>query len=362
MGAFNLNSIWLAILLLNIVVAVHELGHFLAARACGVKVHEFSIGFGPLVTKFNWKGVQYSLRWILIGGFCKIAGMDIALEGEPEQESVPQEKLFYFKPLWQKLIILVAGPFFNLLMAILVLFGTAAFIGLPGPTSNALVYQVTAGSPANQAGIRKGDQIVALNRKSIQGTEIAKIIGKSGGKPLQVTVRRNGVLLTKELTPKYDTAAKRYTMGIVYGVLPKLERVSLGQAAGKALSLPVTMVKLVGMIFNGRAKADLSGPIMVVDMVDQSLQLPLIYILVYLLSFSVTLNMSLFLFNLIPIPLPILDGGWVAILLLERLFHHEFSTEQKAAAQMLGLLLVIILAVMATYGDILRIVRRLLGG
>lgn len=201
MGGFNLNSIWLAILLLNIVVAVHEFGHYLAARACGVKVHEFSIGFGPLVGKFNRKGIQYSLRWVLLGGYCKIAGMDIALEGEPEQTPVPQEQLFYYKPLRQKLLILAAGPFFNLFMAVLVLFGTAAFIGLPGTTANALVYQVTQGSPAYNAGIQKGDQIVALNRNSIQGTEIAKIIGKSGGKPLQVTVRRNNQLLDKEITP-----------------------------------------------------------------------------------------------------------------------------------------------------------------
>ncbi len=355
---FDFNAIWKTLLLLSFVVVVHEFGHFITARMFGVKVYEFAIGFGPLIGKFNWKGVQYSARWILLGGFCKIAGMEMELEGGPEAEPVKPEESFNYLSLWKKITVIAAGPVFNLIMAMLLVFIMAAFVGLPSSIKSPapIIEQATPGSPAFEGGLKPGDRIVAIDKNPVkEWQDIPKLVAKSGGKTLTITIERQNQVLEKKITPFYNPIEKRYLLGI--SPVPNYERTSIGEAV--KISFVYTwnfigqFIKSFGQIISLAFKGGVMGPIGMVTVIEQSSGLPLYHTFFLLIQIS----LFLFIFNMLPIPLPLLDGGWIVILLLEKLFGKEFSAEQKAAAQMVGLMAMLVLGVLVTYNDVLRFIR-----
>lgn len=355
---FDFNAIWKTLLLLSFLVVVHEFGHFITARLFGVKVHEFSVGFGPLIGKLNWKGVQYSFRWVLLGGFCKIAGMDISLEGDPSEPPVKPEESFNFLKLWKKVIVIAAGPIFNLILAILLIFLMAAFVGLPSSIKSPapIIEQATPGSPAFEAGLKPGDKIVAIDEKPVkEWQDIPKLVSKSGGRTLKVTVERQNQTIEKQITPFFNPIEKRYLLGI--SPVPNYERTSIGKAIKIAFVYTGDFIwqffKSFGQIISLAFKGGVMGPIGMVTVIEQSAGLPLYHTFFLLIQIS----LFLFIFNMLPIPLPLLDGGWIVILLLEKLFRREFSVEQKAAAQMVGLMAMLVLGVLVTYNDILRFIK-----
>ncbi len=355
---FDFNAIWKTLLLLSFLVVVHEFGHFITARMFGVKVYEFSVGFGPLIAKFNWRGVQYSFRWILLGGFCKIAGMDIALEGESEDPPVEPKESFNYLALWKKVVVIAAGPVFNLILAMILIFTMAAFVGLPSSIKSPapIIEQATPGSPAFEAGLKPGDRIVAIEREPVKvWQDISKLVAKSKGRTITLTIERKNQIIEKKLTPFYNSIEKRYLIGI--SPVPNYERTSIGQAAKIAVVYTKDFIgqflKSFGQIIAMAFKGGVMGPIGMVTVIEQSGGLPLYHLFFLLIQIS----LFLFLFNMLPIPLPLLDGGWIVILLLERLFRKEFSAQQKAAAQMIGLMAMLVLGVMVTYNDILRVIK-----
>ncbi len=364
----NLNTIWITILLLSVMVVVHEYGHFILARIFKVPTPEFSVGFGPLIGKIERNGVQYSLRWILLGGFVKIAGMDIALEGKTDDLPPDAERSFATLSLWKQIAIIAAGPIFNVLLAILLMFVMLSVVGIPGGQKNdaAIVGQATPGSPAFDAGIRPGDRIVSIADLPVQKwSDIAEIVSKTKGNKVPVLIERNDKKIEKIIKPMYMPEYKRYLLGIG-PVAQKLHRIPVGEALVKSLEFPYTFMqgtfKVFGLMFSGKVKSEFMGPIGMVTVVDQFLQLPMMIFLYEILFFGVQISMSLFLFNMLPLPLPLLDGGWIVILLIERLLRRRFSSEQKAAAQMVGLVAVLLLGVWIAYGDMLRAFRRFFGG
>jgi regulator of sigma E protease len=355
------NATWIVIVLLSILVVVHEFGHFITARFFGVKVHEFSVGFGPLIGKFVRNGIQYSFRWILLGGFVKIAGMDIALEGEAGEEPVRPQESFQHQELWKRICIIAAGPIFNLLLAMVLIFVTAAFIGLPSKVENysAVVEQALPGTPAFDAGIKPGDRLVAINGEPINDwRDISKLVQKYGQKPLEVRIERQAQIITKTLTPIRVNDV--YMIGI--NAIPVYQRTSVGEALKMAVVHPWLYmegyIKYFGMMFKGKVQGKFMGPIGMVAVVEQMTKVHPYNIF----SFAIQICLFLFLFNMLPLPLPLLDGGWIVIMLLERLFRKEFSVEQKAFAQMVGLVAVIVLGIWIAYGDVITNFRRFFGG
>lgn len=367
--AFNFNSIWLTLLMLSVAVMIHEYGHFLTARAFGVTVYEFSLGFGPLIGKFTRGGVQYSLRWILFGGFCKIAGMDMALEGETKEPETRPEHIFYNLSLWKKVIVLATGSIFNLILGMIVFFFALIWIGTPVVSNGALVSDsvvissVINKSPAMAAGLKSGDKIITVNEQPIkQSTDLSNAVQQSANKTIRIQIMRNKETLRKELTAEYSRENKKYMIGVSLMAIPKFETASLTEAAKQTIALPWTTIKMLVQLFKGKVKGSLMGPIGAVDMIEQTLQLPPQLVLFSIVQFFAAISISLCLFNLLPLPLPILDGGWIVILILERIFRREFSAEQKTAAYTIGLIAVLLAFVWITYGDIARLVKRVLGG
>lgn len=353
---FDFNAIWKTLLLLSFLVMVHEFGHFIIARLFGVKVYEFSVGFGPLIGKFNWKGVQYSFRWVLLGGFCKIAGMDMALEGESEDPPVDPKESFNHLKLWKKIAVIAAGPIFNLVLAMILIFTMAAFVGLPISIKSPapIIERASPGLPAFDAGMKSGDKIVAIDDKPVnEWNDIPRLVSESEGKPLKITFERQNQILEKTLTPFYNSIDKRYLIGVE--PVPNYERTSIGEAVRLTFISTGNFIwqffksfrEIISMAFKG----GVMGPIGMVTIIEKSSGL------YNLFSLLIQISMFLFIFNMLPIPLPLLDGGWIVILLLEKLFRKEFSVEQKATAQMVGLMAMLVLGVMVTYNDIVRVIR-----
>jgi regulator of sigma E protease len=368
---FNFNSIWQTLLLLSILVVVHEFGHFITARLFGVTVYEFSVGFGPLLAKIKHKGIQYSFRWVLLGGFVKIAGLDIALEGENEAPNEGNSEpvcLFHTIAFWKKIIIIAAGPFFNVLMGVVLAFCLYAFIGYPnGLKDNPVVFLATPGTPAFTAGIRPGDQITALDGQPVhKWVEIPQLIQKFGAKKIRVDLLRGKpqTKLVKYIVPEYNQVYKRYIIGIEGET--SFKKFPVKTAAYQAVMIPwyyYQSIKLtVQMIAKKQAKGAFMGPIGMTAVIEQYSQLPLIHVIYRFLDLAIGINMCLFLFNMLPLPLPLLDGGWIVIMTLEKLLRREFSVNQKAAAQMVGMVAVLLLGVLIAYGDVLIFIKRFFGG
>lgn len=184
-----------AILIFCLLIFVHEFGHFIAAKACGVKVNEFAIGMGPAFFKKQKGETQYSLRIFPIGGFC-------AMEGEDEDSE--DERAFNNKPAWQRACVLAAGPFMNLLTAMLLLVVIATWAGQPTTT----VSQVLDDSPAYEAGIQAGDEILSVDGTKIEEwNDLLTVVGQTKNDTVSFELDRDGKKMTIQSRVEYDEQA-----------------------------------------------------------------------------------------------------------------------------------------------------------
>lgn len=362
--ASNLSVIYFipfTLILLNFIVVIHELGHFWVARRNGIRTPEFSVGFGPLIAKTVHNGVQYSLRAVPLGGFVKIAGMAIALEGDEtnEDQEIPQKERFDSLSLIKKIAIIVAGPINNLLLAFATLILMPIFLGVPMDiqTDQAIIGFVDAKTPAYEAGLTTGDRIVSIDGNPIEKWEdLVNTVNRNPEKPLRFVIQRGDRTFERTIKPYRHPGTHKGLIGIqapiVFEKLPLNEAVVYG--VKQSFYSIVAVVEAVGRLIVGKERASGIGPIGMVGTIQQATNSGMFY----LLSIFASFNLFLGFFNLLPIPLPLLDGGWVSILILERLRKKEFTPNQKSIAQMIGLGLMLALFVLITLGDITSEVRR----
>ena len=195
-----------AIIIFCVLIFVHEFGHFIAAKACGVKVNEFAIGMGPAFFKRQKGETQYSLRIFPIGGFC-------AMEGEDEDSE--DERAFNNKPAWQRACVLAAGPLMNVVTAMLLLIIIATWSGQPTTTVN----QVLDDSPAYEAGIQAGDTILSVDDKEIEEwNDLLTAVGQTSADTVSMEILRDDKTLTIESRVEYDKEAQRNKVGIAPAV------------------------------------------------------------------------------------------------------------------------------------------------
>jgi len=356
----SLLEIVLLLLFLDILVIVHEFGHFWVARFFGVRIEEFAIGFGPLVAKRVRGGIQYSLRAVPLGGFVKMAGMDIAVEGEsgPETRSQAADPgSLRNKPAWQKGLIVLAGPIHNLILGLFTMIVTFAAVGIPYDfDKRAIIGFVNPKTPAYEAGLTSGDLVVAIDGRPIElWEEMVDSVRASNGRSLTWTIERSGKRFQRRIKPFYDPQERVYRVGLDSRLLFK--RLSLWESIRTSLSstyyISIGLIKLLSSAVVGRARIQLSGPIGAAGALSQALKAGPFWVL----QMVVSINIFLALFNLLPIPLPLLDGGWVVIFAIEKLRRREFTEEQKAKAQIIGLVLIAALFIFITQGDIISEIR-----
>src|SRR2546421_2828291 len=199
----------LVILIFSLLVIVHESGHFLSAKLAGIKVEQFSVGFGPQLLGWQRGETLYAVRAIPLGGFVKLAGMDGSMDAGPRS--------FNAHPLWQRFIVIVAGSAFNLALPVLIFYGIYSTVGAAEVKTPIEVSAVDAGTPAYNAGLHSGDVIRAVNGHPInQFQDLPNALDASKGTPVTVEVERGSRLVNLTMTPKLDAN----TCGCVVRVSP----------------------------------------------------------------------------------------------------------------------------------------------
>ena len=186
-----------ALIVFGVLITVHELGHFAAAKLVGMQVDEFAIGFGPKLYQTEEKGTVYTLRALPLGGFNRIAGM------EPGEENV--ENGFHTKPLWARMVVILAGVTMNFLLPLLVFFGIFFFHGAETPVNEPVLGRVMDHQPASDAGLMKGDRIISINGTKLSAwTDVSTLIQEAGSKKSTLVIQRGGKTLEKTLIPQFD--------------------------------------------------------------------------------------------------------------------------------------------------------------
>lgn len=327
-----------AIIIFCMLIFVHELGHFIVAKACGVKVNEFAIGMGPAILKKQKGETQYSVRALPIGGYC-------AMEGEDEDSD--DERAFNNKPAWQRACVLAAGSLMNLLAAVVLLIIIAFWSGQPTTT----IDKVIDDSPAYEAGIVKGDEILEVDGRKVEDwDDLLEFIGQSKSKTAEIKVLRDGreMVITSQL--EYDKQAERNKVGIVPGVEHNLIA-SVATGVKSTGTMTVMMYDIIKKMFTGDVSVkELSGPVGIVYAVNDSAKAGIIYV-IYL---SALLSLNLAIMNMLP--LPALDGGRMIFLVIRKITGKRVTDEMEGRVHFIGIMLLMLLMVYVTWNDIVRFV------
>ena len=338
------------IFVFSILIFFHEFGHFIAAKASGVKVYKFAFGFGPRILGFTKNQTEYVICLIPLGGYVKMAG-EMGQESVKEtSEEIPEEQRFDKKSLGIRALIVALGPFMNIATAV-VIFSFIFFInGIPVVTNS--VSTVIENGPAEQAGIYSGDKIIAINSiKMEEPKRIANIINESSGEELQITLDREGEIIDVFIIPEYDDNYKKGLIGITFEV--SVEKINIFSAFLKGLMTTGNIIKLIFSntieMITGKVPIEITGPLGIAQMTGEAAKLGFLN----LLYFTAILSIFIGLFNLLPIP--ILDGGHIIILAIEKLRGKPLEAEKINFMYLIGISLMIIIFVIATYKDILRV-------
>jgi len=342
---------------LGILIFVHEFGHFLLAKLLGVRVEAFSLGFPPQLLHKRIGDTDYRLSVAPLGGYVKMLGENPGEQVPPEL----QPYSFMHHPLWHRILIVLAGPAFNLIFAFLVFFLVFAFSGIPYLTT--VITEVEKTSPAAAAGLQPGDQVLELAGQPVERWEdLPPIIRKTGEHPLEVTLKRGQKIIKLNVTPRSQEIPDIFggkSTAVIIGILNKqnlaVDKVGPGQAflQGGAATWGVaylTTLSLYKLVAGEAPLKGLGGPILIAQVAGQQAKVGA----AALFQFMATLSVNLFLLNLLPIP--ILDGGHLFFCVLEAVRRKPVQIEHREIAQGVGLMLILALMILVFYQDILRLV------
>lgn len=329
-------TILLALIGLGFLVFIHELGHFIAAKASKIKVLEFAIGMGPKLFSFKKGDTLYSLRLLPIGGFTKMEG---------EDEASTDKGAFNNASLKNRTFVVVAGAIFNLILGIIILFSiNVAIKNFQTNTVGTLV----SGYPAEQSGILPGDKIVNVNGARINTVNDLRFeLNLNTGENTSVTVIRNGEHLTFDVAPVTKEGIR--LLGIEFS-----DNKSLWQLIKNSFCEFLLMIKMIfvsfAMLFRGLVSVnELSGPVGIVTEISNSAS----YGFLSYLNILSLITINLGIFNLLPIPA--LDGGRLVFLIWEALTKKQTDAKKEGLVHFVGLVILLIIMVLVTSNDIRRI-------
>jgi regulator of sigma E protease len=362
------------LLVLTLVVFIHELGHFLVARWCGVTVKAFSIGFGPEIYGFYDKhGTRWRFAWIPLGGYVKFIDDDnVSSQGAVATKGLTAAEragAFHSKPVSARAAVVAAGPIANFILATVLYAILNATVGVH--VLPALVDAVVPNSPAAQAGFQPGDQIVQINNSRIDKFEdLQRIVGSSAGEPLKFVVERKGEKVTLEATPNVDEQRDAFGRTFRRGIIGIQRSVSADKVRTVDVSLPQAVLLGMGETYNNIAQTldglwdivtqrqsaeQMGGPIMMAEVTARVAELGIEPMLRWIAFISANIGFL----NLLPIP--VLDGGHLVFYAYEAIRRKPASQRMQQMGFQFGLALLMMLVVFVNFNDIMNVWRRLTG-
>ncbi len=329
------------LLMIGLLVFVHEGGHFLAAKAIGVRVYEFALGFGPKLVSLKRRDTRYSVRALPLGGFVTLAGMDQPPEAE-EALSDNDPESFQSRPLWQRMLVIAAGPVMNLCLAILIF---AIYFNQLGVATSP-IQQVLKNSPAQVAGLKEGDILVGTDPKlPFTAEQLVWKIDRSANKPFRLYFLRDGKMASRLVTPKAKEDGSGL-LGITFGGEGKIFRLGFWSSLKQGNRYNNLMIQMVvqalGKMFRGSGIKEMTGPVGMFKAVGEVAP----HGILPLLALAAMISTNLGLFNLIP--LPVLDGGWLLFLVIEGIRGKPLQPQQQGVAQLVGMAVLLLLTVLVT--------------
>lgn len=330
-----------AIILFGIIVFIHELGHFLFAKKAGVRIHEFSIGMGPKIYSTQKGETKYSVRLLPLGGY-------VSMEGEDGESNDP--RAFGEKTLLQRASIIFAGPFFNIILTVLLLIPVFAYMGTPSDSN--VLGKVLENTPAIEAGLQVNDKIIEINGHKIENwDDIVNNLQKETSQPINIKVERNNTTKDFSITPEKNEQGK-----YVIGISPVYEK-SIIKAIPKAFVATWDMIKqmltFVVQLFTGTIPGgfenSVAGPVGVIGIVSDAAKMGIIN-LIYI---AAVISLNLGILNLLPIPA--LDGGRLLILGIEAIRGKKLDPNKEAMIHSVGLMVLMGFMLFVTYKDILKL-------
>lgn len=341
-------SVLASILVIALIVCLHECGHFLAARAVGVPVAEFSIGFGPRLASFKPGETEFSIRLLPLGGYVRFYGDD----GEESPLDGVTDKYLNRFPVWKRAVIMASGVIANVLSAVIVTLLLLCLIGQPASAN--VIAQVEDASPAAQAGILPGDVIESVNgAPTADGQTLVTAIGEAGLHPIALGVLRDGQRLDMTLTPFYDQELERARVGITLDTTQ--HRYSFFEAVPLSFNyvryvVVETVRALKMMIFGQVETGDIYGIVGTVSVMSQGVRSGLDTTM----RFFILISANLAVMNILPIPG--LDGCKLVFLAIEAIRGKPMDPNKEGIVHLIGFALIALLAIALTYNDIVRLI------
>lgn len=342
-------NVIIAIIIFGVLILFHEFGHFITAKRCGIRVNEFSLGFGPVLFGFTKGETRYCLKLLPLGGSCMMEGED-TVSDDP--------RAFNNKPLWQRFLVVLNGPMFNFIMAFVLSVILLANVGYDEP----VLIGVMEGFPAEEAGLSEGDRIVSLNGYNIHFyNEISMYLFFHTGESINVTYERDGVKNTALLTPKYDEETGRYYLGM-QGSGQRVKHGFFDTVIHSFYEIKYqifTTFESLKMLVTGRVGLDdMSGPVGIVKTIGDTYEAAkpdgIFYVLMNLINITILLSANLGVMNLLPIPA--LDGGRILFMIVEAIRGKKLDEELEGKIHFAGFAILMIFMLMVMFSDITRIV------
>ncbi len=352
-------SIFYVLLVLGGLIFFHELGHFLMGRAFGMGVSTFSLGFGPKLLKYTYGKTEYCLSLIPLGGYCALVGEEVDAE---LPEGFSEKESFALRPAWQRLLVVIAGPAANILLAWILCWGLAYGYGqqyvLP------VIGSIIEKSAAAEAGLQPKDKIVSINKKPIESWAVmAEAIEESKGQPMQVQIERAGQILDMTIQAKtmrrkniFGEEVETYAIGVHASNEMHHSPVDFFESAkvGAVRTWDMVVFTWTGFVklFQRVVPLDqVGGPIMIAQMVGQQAEQGLAPVL----ALAALISINLGILNLLPIP--VLDGGHIVFYTIEMIARRPVSPRIRQILTQVGFFLLIGLMILATFNDIWRIIK-----
>lgn len=337
-------NIIVALIIFSVIIIVHELGHFLAAKLNGVCVQEFTLGLGPTLIGFQRGETEYCLKLLPFGGSCVMLG---------EEEASDDERAFNNKTVWQRMMIVLAGPIFNFILAFFLSLFLIGFGGADAP----IIAEVGEGTPAQEAGLQAGDRIVKMDGSRVYNYReiVYKMLLNKGGNPVTFVYERDGEQKEVTITPA-PVEGGAYQVGIAGGTYEKQNILGIVKYSLLEVRCQIKVViwSLQYMVSGYSTLNDVAGPVGIVSMIgdtyNEAAEYGFLTVLLSMFNIAVMISANLGVMNLLPIPA--LDGGRFFFFIIEAIRGKGIDPNKEGMIHFTGLMVLLALMVFIMFNDI----------